>query len=678
MINLFSIQNGYPHGAIPFDKIPSKDFLSLIEKGIEESRSNIDKIKQNTDPATFQNTIEALEFSGLKLDRISSVFFNLLNCCSDEVLEAAADQISTLLASFSNDVQLDATLFSRIKYVFENQKSENLNREQIMVLKKYYEDFVRNGALLSDSDKEKLRALDTELAQSAPKFGQNLLKATNNFLMEITDEKDLAGLPPSAVSAAKQLATEKGKPDSWMISLHAPSYIPFMTYAENRELRKKLWTEYGQRSFKSDEFSNKELCESIATLRGRRAQLLGYNTHADFVLSRRMASNTKTVYSFLNNILEPAFKAAKKEIDELKAFKNSLDGEGDIMPWDFGFYSEKFKEKLFNYSDEDLRPYFQLESVIQGVFQHAGKLFQLKFNEAPNIPVYHPDVKVFEVTDANGFVGLLYFDVFPRENKRGGAWMTTFLEQGTTDGKNIYRPHVSIVCNFTKPTKDNPSLLTFNEVQTLFHEFGHGLHSLLSKCHYPSVAGTNVLWDFVELPSQIMENWSMEKETLSTFAKHYKTGAPLPDSLYNSLKASKNFLAGFASLRQVSLALIDLAWHDVSPDETPKTHLMEEKVMAPLRVLPKVEGTNVSVSFSHIFAGGYSAGYYSYKWAEVLDADAFDLFSEKGIYDPETAKKFRDEILSRGGTDDPATLFRNFRGRDPDTQALLRRSGLIS
>lgn len=676
MTNLFSITNSFPHGAIPFHLLPPENFVSLIEKGIAESQATIAAIKNQKESPTFKNTIEALEFSGLTLDRTSSVFFNLLNCCSNPTLEEASDKISSLLATFSNDIQLDEVLFSRIKHVYDNRENENLNREQHMLLKKYYEDFVRNGARLSAEDKVKLRAIDGEQAQLAPKFGQNLLKATNAFTMLIEKKEDLAGLPESAISAAREMAKEKGHAEGWMVSLHAPSFIPFMTYASNRELRKKLWTAYNQRSFAGTENSNKELCENIARLRAERAILLGYKTHADFVLSRRMAATTKTVYDFLDNLLDPSLKAAQKEVNDLKKFAgNELTDE--FMPWDFSYYSEKMKESLFNYSEEDLRPYFKLDNVMLGVFEHARKLFGLRFSEAPQVPVYHPDVKVYEVSDDNGYVGLLYFDLFPRENKRGGAWMTTFLDQGSTDGKNIYRPHVSIVCSFTKPTQDNPSLLTFNEVQTLFHEFGHALHSLLSKCHYPSVAGTNVLWDFVELPSQIMENWSLEKETLSTFAKHHKTGEMLPDTLFNSLKASKNFLAGYASLRQVSFSLIDLAWHDTTPQNIPKTDEVEEKVTANMRVMPRIPGTNFSVSFSHIFAGGYSAGYYSYKWAEVLDADAFALFKEKGIYNPEIAKKFRDEILSRGGTDDPAVLFRNFRGRDPDAQALLRRSGLI-
>jgi len=675
MTELFTLNNGFPHGAIPFPKIPTASFTEIIDAAISQARTNIEKIKTQREVPNFKNTIAAMEFSSLALERASGVFFNLLHCCSDENIEKQSDSLSAKLAEYSNDIQLDEALFNRVKVVYENQASENLNKEQKMVLKKYYEDFVRNGALLTPEKKQTLREIDKELAQITPRFGQNLLKATTAYLLTITDEKDLAGLPDTAIQAAKELAKEKNQPNAWCFSLQAPSYIPFMTYASNAKLREEIWRAYNQRAFK-DSFSNTELCEKIAELRAKRAQLLGYKTHADFVLQRRMAKTTDRVREFLNQLLPVSQAAAKKEIAELRDFAKNLDGHGEIMPWDFGYYSEKLKEKKFDFSEEDLRPYFQLENVIQGVFLHAKKLYGLNFTETSNIPVYHNDVKVFEVTDKNGFVGLLYFDMFPRDNKRGGAWMTSFLEQGS-DGKTQYRPHVSIVCNFTKPTQSNPSLLTFGEVGTLFHEFGHALHGLLSSCNYPSVSGTNVLWDFVELPSQINENWSLEKETLETFAKHYKTGATLPDDLIQKIKDSKNFNAGYASLRQISFSLVDMAWHDVDPSAVPRTDVMEDQILGSLSVLPRIPGTNFSVSFSHIFAGGYSAGYYSYKWAEVLDADAFEFFKQNGIYNAEVAQKFRENILSRGGTEEPDVLYRQFRGKDPDPTALLRRSGFI-
>lgn len=675
-LQLFSLQNGLPYGAIPFDRLDPKKFSELIKGGIEQAKGTIEKIKSQRATPDFKNTIEALEFASLPLERASGVYFNLQHACTHPDIDAQSDTISAMLAEYGNDIQLDAALFAKIKAVFETKDSLHLNTEQNMLLKKYYEDFVRNGALLNESQKEKLREIDKELAQLTPRFGQNLLKATNAFTLKITDEKDLAGLPESARNAAKETATEKGEPKAWFFNLQAPSYIPFMTYAQNRKLREQLWLASNQRALHGEN-KNTELCERLAELRAQRAQLLGFKTHADFVLSRRMAKSTSTVKSFLEKLLEPSVKATQKEIEAIRKLRQDLEGETEIMPWDFAFYSEKLKEKLFQFSEEDLRPYFQLENALQGLFLHAQKLFGLKFKITADLPVYHEDVKAYEVHDAKGFVGLLYFDVFPRENKRGGAWMTSFLEQGS-DGQTRYRPHVSIVCNFSKPTKETPSLLTFNEVQTLFHEFGHALHSLLSDCTYPSIAGTNVLWDFVELPSQIMENWALEKQTLDLFAKHYQTGEPLPETLFKQLKKSKNFNAGYASLRQLSFSLMDMAWHDVAPGTPLKTMELEEKILAPLAVLPRIPDTNFSVTFSHIFAGGYSAGYYSYKWAEVLDADAFEAFLEKGIYNQEVAQKFRDCILSRGGTAEPDQLFREFRGRDPDTQALLRRSGLLS
>jgi peptidyl-dipeptidase Dcp len=675
-LQFFSLKNGLPYGAIPFDRIQHKDFNDVIKRGIAQAKETIEKIKTQPAAPDFKNTIEALEFASLPLERASGVYFNLQHACTSAEIDAQSDTIAALLAEYGNDIQLDAALFTKIKDVYDKREQLHLNTEQAMLLKKYYEDFARNGALLNEQQKEQLREIDKELAQITPRFGQNLLKATNAFALKINDPNDLAGLPETARKAAQEAALEKGDQQSWHFSLQAPSYIPFMTYAQNRELRRQMWLASNQRSFQG-EFDNSELCERIAELRAQRAQLLGYKTHADFVLSRRMAKSTATVKNFLEKLLPPSLAATKKEIEDIRALRQKLEGETEIMPWDFAYYSEKLKEQLFQFSEEDLRPYFQLEKTLDGIFLHAQKLFGLQFKITQQIPTYHPDVKVYEVLDDKGFVGLLYFDVFPRANKRGGAWMTSFLEQGS-DGVTPYRPHVSIVCNFSKPTKESPSLLTFAEVQTLFHEFGHALHSLLSSCTYPSLAGTNVLWDFVELPSQIMENWALEKQTIDLFAKHHQTNAPLPETLFLQLKKSKNFNAGYASLRQVSFCYIDLAWHDVTPGTKLKTAELEDKVLGPLAALPRIPGTNFSVTFSHIFAGGYSAGYYSYKWAEVLDADAFEYFLEKGIYNREVAQKFRDCILSRGGTAEPDQLYREFRGREPDPKALLRRSGLLA
>lgn len=544
-----------------------------------------------------------------------------------------------------------------------------------MVVRKYYEDFVRNGARLPEDKKELLRLIDTEFSQLTTRFGQNLLKATNAFHMHITDSKEVAGVPQMALDQAAALAQEKGK-TGWLFSLQAPSYIPFMTYAEHRGRREELWRAFSSRAF-GGEFDNGPLCVQIASLRQERAELLGFKSHADFILSRRMAKSAETVKAFLEKLMAPSQLKAKKEVQELAAFAKKMDGTTDIMPWDFSYYAEKLKQERFQYSEEELRPYFEVNASIAGVFQHAEKLFGLRFQKNETIPKYHPDVQVFEVLDGTKYLGLLYVDLFARETKRGGAWMTTFLDQGS-DGKQAHRPHVSIVCNFTKPTQETPSLLTFNEMQTLFHEFGHALHGLLSDCMYSSTAGTNVLWDFVELPSQIMENWATQTETLHAFAKHYKTGELLPEGIIQKIKDSRNYNAGYGSLRQLSFSLVDLAWHGGPLPANATAESIEESIMKPLAVLPRIEGANFSVSFSHIFSGGYSAGYYSYKWAEVLDADAFEAFLEKGIYNQEVAKSFRENILSKGGSDEPDVLYRNFRGRDPDPKALLRRSGMLN
>ncbi|MBY0317050.1 MAG: M3 family metallopeptidase [Bdellovibrionales bacterium] len=674
METLFSLKNNSPFSAIPFDKIQLQDFSEWIKTGIAEVQKRMDAIASNPEKPTFKNTIEAMEFSGLELDRATTCFFNLLHACSDPALDAQSNEISARLAEHGNNILLNDKIFARVKAVHD--ANEELTVEQRSLLDKYYQDFTRNGALLSTEDKARLRELDKELAQMTPQFGQNVLKATNAFKLIITDEKDLAGLPDSAKQAAKETAEEAGQKNAWIFSLQAPSYVPFMTYCDRRELRQQMWIAYNQRSYLPGENSNRELCERIVLQRARRAELLGFGSHADFVLSRRMAKSPQAVTQFLKDLVNPSMAAARKEMETLKDFHKKMGGDGNIMPWDFAYLSEKLKTSLYDFNEEDLRPYFSLEATIHGIFTHAKKLFNLDFKALTNLPVYHPDVTVYEVSDQNGFVGLLYFDVFPRANKRGGAWMTTFLDQGS-DGKQKYRPHVSIVCNFTKPTKDAPSLLTLNEVQTLFHEFGHALHALLSDGHYPSISGTNVLWDFVELPSQIMENWALEKETLDSFAKHYKTGELLPSDLYEKMKASRNFNAGTGSLRQVGFSLVDLAWHSTPSGQVPKVDVIEDEILKPMSLLPRIPDTNFSVTFSHIFAGGYSAGYYSYKWAEVLDADAFEYFKEKGIYSKEVADLFKKHILSQGGKEDPAVLYKRFRGREPDPKSLLRRSGLL-
>lgn len=675
MLKLFSLDNQQPHNTLPFNDIPTQKLQEFITEAITEAKVSFVQIKTNPDAPTFENTIVALDRCGIELERASGMFFNLFNACTDEHLDAAANDVSAKLSEYGNDIQLDPDIFKRIKTVYENQAKEKLSQEQTALLEKYYLDFTRNGALLNNDDKETLRSLDEQLSQLNPVFSQNLLKATNAFTLIVENEADIAPLPESSRAAAKELAQQKGDESHWHFTLQAPSYIPFMTYCPNEELRQQMWMAYNTRA-SNGETDNTQNCHQLSKLRAQRAQLLGFNTHADFILSRRMAKNSQTVYQFINKLLPPSKAAAEKDVEAVSQLKKKEGSNSELNPWDFAYYSEKLKQQTFAFSEEDLRPYFQLEKVVAGAFAHAYRLFNLNFKERKDVQVYHPDVQVFEVTEDDKHIGLLYIDLFPRDNKKGGAWMTSYLEQGS-DQNGTYRPHISIVCNFTKPTAQTPALLTFMEVETFFHEFGHALHGLLSECHYSSVSGTNVLWDFVELPSQIMENWCTETETLKMFAQHYKTGEDIPGELIEKLKRSQKFLAGYASLRQLSFCSVDLAWHDVTPDKAPQLQEVEEGVLSTMSVLPRVPGTSFSVGFSHIFAGGYSAGYYSYKWAEVLDADAFEFFKEKGIYDKEVAQRFRSTVLSRGGSVPPDELYRQFRGRDPSPEALLRRSGLM-
>ncbi|MCJ8276546.1 MAG: M3 family metallopeptidase, partial [Bdellovibrionales bacterium] len=628
-----------PEQSFPFNEINSQDFEAAIDEAITMAKENVKTIEEQNNP-DFKNTIEALELSSSALDKLTTIFYNLYHACADENIEKAAGAISEKLADYSNDVQLSEKLFAQVKDVYEQKL--NLKPEEAKLLEETYKGFTRNGALLNETDKETLRNIDRELASINPVYSNNLLKATNAFKLNITDEKELEGLPDTAIATAKQEA-EKNEQEGWTFTLQAPSYLPFMKYMKNRSLRQEMWMAYNSKALEG-EFSNRELCQKIATLRNQRAQLLGFDTHAHFVLEKRMAKTPERVFTFLEELIQPSFKAAQKELEDLKAYaKEHHKADFDIMPWDFSFFSEKFKKHLFDISEQELRPYFPLEAVKKGIFIHGEKLYGLKFSKQTDIPAYHEDVEVYRVERGSDFIGLLYVDFFPRDNKRSGAWMTNYREQGF-DGESVKRPHVSIVCNFSKPTTDKPSLLTFYEVQTLFHEFGHALHSLLSDCHYTSLSGTNVLWDFVELPSQVMENWTYEKESLDLFAKHYETGEAIPAELVKKLKDSSNFQAGYASTRQVSFALVDMNWHSDIKNKNLDPVVVENEATKDIQLLPKVEGTNFSVGFSHIFAGGYSAGYYSYKWAEVLDADAFELFQEKGIFDAETAKSFYDQV----------------------------------
>lgn len=677
--NPFLTPSTLPFGAFPFDKIKKEHFLPALEEGIRSAKATVNAMKTSAAPATFENTLLVLETSGETLGLVATVFFNLLSAESDEDLQEMAKEFSPKMAEFSSDISLDPQIFARIKQVYDNRKSANLNPEQMQLTEKVYKDFARNGAILSEDKKERLRAIDQELAKVAVDFSDNILKYTNEFQMILDSKDQLAGLPESAVEAAAQEAKEAGHEGKWLISLQQPSFMPFMTYSSRADLREKLWRAYNSRAF-GGKYDNRELSIRIAKLRHERATILGYKTHADFVLEERMAENATRVKDFLQRLVEKSRPAAERDIEQIVTLKRTelKDPKASLNPWDYGFWSEKLKMRDYDFDEEVLRPYFKLENVIQGAFEHARRLYGLKFKTVSGIPVYHPDVTTYEVIDeASGrHIGLFYADFFPRKGKRSGAWMTSFREQGLQGGK-VERPHISIVCNFTKPTATKPSLLNFDEVRTLFHEFGHALHGLLSDVTYTSIGGTNVYWDFVELPSQIMENWTLEKEALDLFARHYETGESIPVELTTKIKDTAKFQAGYSSLRQLNFGLLDMAWHGNDPSGIADVEEFEKQATELTTILPRIAGTNASTSFSHIFAGGYSAGYYSYKWAEVLDADAFEYFKEKGLFDPEVARSFRDNILSKGGTLHPMELYKKFRGREPDPDALLRRDGLI-
>jgi peptidyl-dipeptidase Dcp len=665
-----------PYNTAPFSKIENAHFLPAISKLIVETKAEIDAITSNSEDPTFKNTVEALENTGELLDRATSIFFNLNSAETNDEIQKIAQEISPMLTEFSNDMLLNEALFERIKTVYNQKDTLNLSEEQQMLLDKKYKAFSRNGANLSEEKKTQLRKIDADLSKLKLTFGENVLTETNRFELHITDEKDLSGLPEGVIEAAAQTAEEKEK-EGWVFTLDYPSYVPFMTYADNRELRKKLAIAFGAKGFHNDELDNQQNVLQIANLRHKRAILLGYKSHAHFVLEERMAETPEKVKSFLDELLEKAKPAAQKEFDELTAFAKELDGIDHLEKWDGAYYSEKLKQKLFNLDDEKLKPYFELKNVIKGVFTVAEKLYGLHFEEVQNIDKYHADVKTYEVKDDEGeLVAIFYADFHPRAGKRNGAWMTSYKPQQIIDGKND-RPHISIVCNFTKPTASKPSLLTFNEVTTLFHEFGHALHGMLANTHYPSLSGTSVYWDFVELPSQILENWCYEKETLELFATHYKTGEVIPMEYVEKIKDSATFLEGMATLRQLSFGMLDMAWHGSDPSGIKDVKAFEVAAFDDTQLYPDVKENCMSTSFSHIFQGGYSAGYYSYKWAEVLDADAFALFKQEGIFNKKVADRFKGFVLSQGGTMDPMELYIKFRGQKPDPEALLKRAGLL-
>lgn len=666
-----------PHQTAPFNEIETSHYEQAMEEGMKMGNEEIKNIIENSDEPNFENTILALENSGKVLDRVTTIFFNLLSAETNDEMDGIAERITPKLTEYSNNISLNEALFDRVKVVYSNKSNLNLSPEEEKLLEKTYDGFVRHGANLSAEDKEKFRKLSSDLSSLTLKFSQNHLKETNKYELHITDVKQLEGLPESALEAAAHTAKEKNK-EGWVFTLHAPSYVPFMKYCSNRELRKTLYMAYNTQCTHNDEFDNNEIVKQLVNTRMQIAILLGFENHADYVLRKRMAENSSNVYNLLNNLIEAYKPTAEKEIAEIEETAKKIEGNDfEIMPWDFSYYSEKLKNEKYRFEEESLRPYLKLENVISGVFGLATKLYGITFEENKSIPVYHPDVNAYEVKDKDGsFLAVLYADFHPRAGKRSGAWMTNFKEQWIDENGYNSRPHVSVTMNFTKPTAEKPALLTFSEVTTFLHEFGHALHGIFANTRFQSMSGTNVYWDFVELPSQIMENFAVEKDFLNTFAKHYITGELIPDSTVQSIVDSQNFNVAYACMRQVSFGLLDMAWYTRNEAFTGNVKDFEKKAWEKAQLLPQIEDTCMSVQFGHIMSGGYSAGYYSYKWAEVLDADAFSMFKENGIFDKKTAERFRECILSKGGTEHPMVLYRNFRGQEPTIDALLIRNGI--
>lgn len=664
-----------PYESIPFENIKQEDFKPAIEQAIEDAKNQINEIVQNTDPPNFVNTIVALENVGKKLTIISSTFFNLNSAETNDYLQSLAEEISPMLTEYANDIILNEQLFEKIKIVYDTTLKSKLSQEEVRLLDKTYKDFSKNGALLSSEDKNNLRQISNELAILSVKFGQNVLKETNDYFLHISESKDMEGIPESIKEMAKQEAENRNL-KGWVFTLHYPSYVPFITYSANRDLRKEIYTAYMQRACKDNEYNNEDIIHKIVELRSKKAKLLGFKTYADLILQERMASAPKLVYDFLYDLLHKAKPFAQKEIQDLKNIA-SRDGITEMMPYDHAFYAEKLRQEKFSFSEEELKPYFPLHQVLNAAFDVAKKLYGLTFIEREDIQKYHSEVKVYEVINDKGkHQALLYTDFFPREGKRAGAWMTSYKGQFKTLSDNI-RPHISIVCNFSRPNGEIPSLLTFSEVTTLFHEFGHALHGILANTTFESLSGTNVYWDFVELPSQFMENYVFEKEFLKTFALHYQKGDMLDEEKIDKIVASANFMQGYQTLRQIGLGLLDMGYHTDELTSDQGIEDFEVEKIKETQLYPHIKNTCISTSFSHIFQGGYAAGYYSYKWAEVLDADAFDYFKERGIFDKETASKF-ESLLSKGGTEDPMELYISFRGRRPQSEALLKRAGLLS
>ena len=684
MNNILNAQNPFfgqyqtPHGTVPFDRIKTEHYEPAILEGIKQQNAELDAIIQNPEKATFTNTIEAYEQSGRLLDKVTAVFGNMLSAETNDDLQALAQKIMPLLSEHSNNITLNEKLFARVKEVYGQKQSLQLTQEQNRLLDDIYDSYVRHGANLEGEARKQYRQLTNELSKLTLDFSENNLKETNRYQMLLTDKASIAGLPEIIVEAAAETARSEDK-EGWAFTLHAPSYVPFMTYADNRELRHKLYIAYNTKCTHDNEFNNIEIVKKLVNTRMKIAQLLGYKDYAEYTLKKRMAENSDAVYKLLNQLLEAYTPTAQKEYLEVQELAREEQGDDFIvMPWDWSYYSNKLKNKKFNINEEMLRPYFELEQVKKGVFGLAERLYGITFRKNTEIPVYHKDVEAYEVFDKDGkFLSVLYTDFHPRPGKRAGAWMTSYKEQwiDPVTGEDS-RPHISVVMNFTKPTESKPALLTFNEVETFLHEFGHSLHGMFANSTYQSLSGTNVYWDFVELPSQIMENFAIEKEFLNTFARHYETGEVLPDELIQRLVDASNFNAAYACLRQVSFGLLDMAWYTRNTPFEGDVKAYEQEAWKDAQVLPIVKEACMSTQFSHIFAGGYSAGYYSYKWAEVLDADAFSLFKQQGIFNREVADSFRNNILSKGGTEHPMVLYKRFRGQEPTIDALLIRNGI--
>ncbi|MDD4144150.1 MAG: M3 family metallopeptidase [Prolixibacteraceae bacterium] len=664
-----------PHQTAPFSEIKNEHFLPAFSEAVKQGEAEIRAITENTEKPSFENTIIALERSGHLISRTAGIFFNLLSAETNDELQNIAQEVSPVLTKYQNDITLNPVLYERIKSVYRQKDHMNLTTEQNTLLENTYLSFVRQGADLSDTEKKRFREISTELSKLTLQFDNNVLKETNSYELHITDKEKLSGLPESALEPASAKAKEKNK-GGWIFDITMPSYLPFMKYADNRELRKELYMAYSSKSFKGNEYDNRENIRKIVNLRLEMANLLGYPDYASYVLERRMATNSEGVYKLLDDLYNASYSVALKEKSEIEAFAKKSGFRGDIMPWDWTYYSEKLKIQKYDLNDEMLKPYFELNKVVDGVFGLATELFGITFKVNKGIEVYHEEVVPYEVYDRDGrFLAVLYTDFHPRPGKQGGAWMNDFKGQWKEDGTDS-RPHVTIVMNFTRPTETKPALLTFNEVETFMHEFGHALHGMLADVNYASLSGTSVYRDFVELPSQIMENWAVEKDFLDRFAEHYQSGEKIPVSLVNKIKESQNYLAGYLSVRQLSFGYLDMAWHTLREPFDGVVKEFEEEAWEKTRLFPVIDEVCMSTQFGHLFAGGYAAGYYGYKWAEVLDADAFSLFKEKGLFNQEAATSFRKNILEKGGTEHPMVLYKRFRGHEPTVDALLERSGL--